>query len=320
MALASLLLLGACKTELNRGLSENEANDEVAILLRAGIPASREVADKAGTMTVYVDQNRFADAVGTLQQHGYPKPRFASIGSVFAGNGLVSSPSQNVVCPKQITVDGTVFNNSGGESEPANTPFLEDFAVSCNNAFGQWYNQIGATTLANTAQKYYGLNEPWDIGTGRTNTYYTTPSSASNGELFQELFGQGELETAPIALASVAATVDNGTFKQPVVVPGAAQVTATPLPTNVQQDLWQMMHAVVYQADGTAYNVFNGVSSTVYGKTGTADVGTTQDKPNSWMAVFDPTLNVAIACVVLDAGYGASFAGPETAAALQGMQ
>jgi type III secretion protein J len=92
VALASLLLLGACKTELNRGLSENEANDEVAILLRAGIPASREVADKAGTMTVYVDQNRFADAVGTLQQHGYPKPRFASIGSVFAGNGLVSSP------------------------------------------------------------------------------------------------------------------------------------------------------------------------------------------------------------------------------------
>ena len=235
-------------------------------------------------------------------------------------NGLLSSPSQNVACPKQVTVDGTVFNNSQGESEPANTPFLDDFAVSCNNAFGQWYNQIGSTTLANTAQKYYGLNEPWDIGTGRTNTYYTTPSSASNGELFQELFGQGELETAPIAMASVAATVDSGTFKQPVVVPGTTQVTATPLPTNVQQDLWQMMHAVIYQANGTAYNVFSGVNSTVYGKTGTADVGTTQDKPNSWMAVFDPTLNVAIACVVLDAGYGASFAGPETAAALQGMQ
>ena len=235
-------------------------------------------------------------------------------------NGLVSSPSQQVACPKTVTVNGTVFNNSEGESEPANTPFLDDFAISCNNAFGQWYNQIGSTTLANTAQKYYGLNESWDIGTGESATYYTIPSSSSNGELFQELFGQGELETAPIAMASVAATVDSGSFKQPVVVPGSAQVTATPLPTNVQQDLWQMMHAVVYQANGTAYNVFSGVNSTVYGKTGTADVGSTQDKPNSWMVVFDPTLNVAIACVVLDAGYGASFAGPEAAAALKAMQ
>jgi hypothetical protein len=235
-------------------------------------------------------------------------------------SGLVSSPSQQVVCPKQITVNGTVFNNSEGESEPADTPFLDDFAISCNNAFGQWYNQLGATTLADTAEKYYGLNQAWDIGTGESATYYNIPSSASNGELFQELFGQGQLETAPIAMASVAATVDSGTFKQPIVVPGAPQVSATPLPTSVQQDLWQMMHAVVSQSDGTAYGVFNGVNSTVYGKTGTADVGTTQDKPNSWMVVFDPTLNVAIGCVVLDAGYGASYAGPETAAALEAMQ
>jgi type III secretion protein J len=92
MALAVLLLLCACKTELNRGLSENDANDEVAILLRAGIPASREAAAKGDTMTVSVEKGRFADAVAVLHEHGYPKPRFASIGSVFAGSGLVSSP------------------------------------------------------------------------------------------------------------------------------------------------------------------------------------------------------------------------------------
>ena len=235
-------------------------------------------------------------------------------------NGLVSSPSQAVECPKSIVVNGTTFANSSGESEPASTPFLTDFAVSCNNAFGRWYSTIGSTTLADTAEKYYGLNQQWDIGTGQTNSYYNIPSSASNGELFQELFGQGELETAPIAMASVAATVESGSFKQPIVVPGSKQVTGTSLPTNVQQDLWQMMHAVVYQAGGTAYGVFGGVNSTVYGKTGTADVGTTQDKPNSWMVVFDPTLDIAIGTVVLNAGYGASFAGPETAAALTAMQ
>ena len=234
--------------------------------------------------------------------------------------GLVSSPSQAVECPKQITVNGTVFNNSTGESEPANTPFLDDFAISCNNAFGSWYTTIGSTTLATTAQKYYGLNEPWDIGTGASSTYYEIPSSASNGELAQELFGQGQLEASPLAMASVAATVDTGDFKQPIVVPGQAQASATPLPSNVQQDLQQLMKAVVNQSDGTAYNLFSGVNSTVYGKTGTADVGASQQKPNSWMVAFDPTLNVAIACVVLDAGYGASYAAPEEAQALEALQ
>ena len=235
-------------------------------------------------------------------------------------SGLVSSPSQAVECKKSITVDGTVFANSQGESEPASTPFLDDFAVSCNNAFGGWYSTIGSTTLADTAEKYYGLNEQWNLGVGEAGPYYTIPSSASNGELFQELFGQGELEAAPLAMASVGATVDTGTFKQPILVPGTTQVTATPLPSNVQQDLYEMMKAVVYNADGTAYNVFSGVNSTVYGKTGTADVGSTQDKPNSWMVVFDPTLDVAVACVVLDAGYGASFAGPEAATVLKDLQ
>lgn len=238
-------------------------------------------------------------------------------------SNLVTSPSQAVECPKTITVNGTTFANSDGESTPPTTPFLDDFALSCNNAFGQWYSKIGSTTLAQTAQKYYGLNEQWDIGLGPAGPYYQIPSSSSNGELFQELFGQGQLEASPLAMASVAATVDTGSFKQPIVVPGATQLSATPLPTAVHQDLWQMMKAVTTQSDGTAYGVYSGISSTVYGKTGTADVGegaSKQQKPNSWMVVFDPTLDLAIGCVVLNAGYGASFAGPETAAVLKALQ
>jgi hypothetical protein len=62
--------------------------------------------------------------------------------------------------------------------------------------------------------------------------------------------------------------------------------------------------------------VFDGVSSPVYAKTGTADVSG-QGQPNSWMVAFDPTLNVAVGCLVLNAGYGASVAGPDVAAVLQ---
>jgi Penicillin binding protein transpeptidase domain/NTF2-like N-terminal transpeptidase domain len=229
--------------------------------------------------------------------------------------GVVSSPSQPVECPAQLVINGNTFKNDKGESEPPSTPFLTDFAASCNNAFARWYSSIGAGTLAQTAQKYYGLNQPWNIGIGPGGPYYSIPSAGYNGELAQELFGQGKLQAAPLAMASVAATVDTGAFKQPIVVPGQAQLAATPLPTSVHQYLWQMMRAVT-QSGGTAAGVFDGVSSAVYGKTGTADVGN-QQQPNSWMVAFDPTLDVAVGCLVLNAGYGASFAGPEVAAVLQ---
>jgi hypothetical protein len=230
-------------------------------------------------------------------------------------SGLVSSPTQPVECPPQLVINGNTFKNDQGESEPASTPFVTDFAASCNNAFARWYSSLGASTLAQTAQKYYGLNQQWNIGIGAGGPYYNIPSAAYNGELAQELFGQGQLATAPLAMASVAATVDTGSFKQPIVVPGQQQLAATPLPANVRQDLWQLMRAVT-QGGGTAAGVFNGVASAVYAKTGTADVGG-QGQPNSWLVAFDPTLDVAIGCLVLNAGYGASVAGPEVAAALQ---
>jgi cell division protein FtsI/penicillin-binding protein 2 len=229
--------------------------------------------------------------------------------------GLVRSPNQPVDCPPQTDADGEMINNAGGESEPPGTPFRTDFAASCNNAFDRWYASMGSKTLAETAQKYYGLNQPWNIGIGQSFPYYTIPSAASHAELALELFGQGRLETAPLAMASVVATVDTGTFKQPIVVPSQPQIAATPLPRNVRRYLWQMMKAVT-QAGGTAAGVFDSVSSSVYAKTGTADVGG-QSQPNSWMVAFDPALNVAIGCVVLNAGYGAQVAGPEAATVLQ---
>jgi hypothetical protein len=228
--------------------------------------------------------------------------------------GLVSSPSQPVGCPQQLVINGNTFKNDKGESEPPGTPFITDFAASCNNAFARWYTSLGASTLAQTAQKYYGLNQQWNIGIGPGGPYYAIPPTAYNGELAQELFGQGQLEASPLAMASVAATVDTGSFKQPIVVAGQPQLAATPLPATVRQYLWQMMRAVTQT--GTAAGVFDGVGSAVYGKTGTADVGG-QQQPNSWMVAFDPTLDVAIGCVVLRAGYGASVAGPEVATVLR---
>jgi type III secretion protein J len=94
-----LLALAACKVELNRGLTEREANEVVAALLRQGIPAER-LTDPAARDTggrnviVQVPQSRFAESVEVLRAQGLPRQSFVSMGEVFRGDGLVNSPTE----------------------------------------------------------------------------------------------------------------------------------------------------------------------------------------------------------------------------------
>jgi hypothetical protein len=221
-------------------------------------------------------------------------------------NGGLASEDSPVACPETYTVQGVTYRNDQGESDPAGTPFSYDFAQSCNNAFSRWWMQLNGQ-LASTAKTYYGLDQPWNIGLpGESAAYFNAPADASGSELAQEAFGEGQLTASPLAMASVAATVDSGQFRQPVLVPGAGTVSALPLPASTDAQLKDMMRDVV--TEGTAASI--GLGPDVYAKTGTADVQG-QDQPNSWMVAFDPDKDIAIAALVVNAGYGAQVAGPE---------
>ena len=235
---------------------------------------------------------------------------------VITSAALISSgvltASSAVACPSAYTVQGITYHNDNNEALPAGTPFVTDFAQSCNNAFSTQWPHLSGGGLAHAANKYFGLNQPWNIGIpGVSGSYFNAPASASGSELAQEAFGEGQLTASPIAMASVAATVSTGTFKQPILVPGTKQLTATPLPASTVDQLKQMMQAVV--SSGTAAGV--GFGPGVYAKTGTADIQG-QEQPNSWLVAFEPAKDVAVACLVVNAGYGAQFAGPEAKAFL----
>ncbi len=217
------------------------------------------------------------------------------------------SPASHVACPETFTIQGVTYHNDKGESESASTPFITDFAQSCNNAFSTQWQHLTNGRLAQTAKQYYGLDQQWDIGIGSLSaSYFNAPASASGSELAQEAFGQGALTASPLAMASVAATIDSGTFRQPYLAAGGPLVTATPLPATTDAWLKEMMRAVV--TSGTAAPI--GFGPDVYAKTGTADIDG-QGRPNSWLIAFDPSRDVAVACLVVKAGYGAQVAGPE---------
>jgi hypothetical protein len=224
----------------------------------------------------------------------------------------VLTPDTDVACPKAFTIQGVTYHNDKGESEPASTPFITDFAQSCNNAFSTQWQHLTDGRLAETAKKYYGLDQNWDIGIGSaTAEYFNAPKSASGSELAQEAFGEGQLTASPLAMASIAATIESGSFHQPYLAAGEAKVTATPLPASTDAWLKEMMREVV--TSGTAEPI--GFGPDVYAKTGTADIDR-QGQPNSWLIAFEPSKDVAVGCLVVNAGYGAQFAGPEVKAFL----
>jgi hypothetical protein len=222
------------------------------------------------------------------------------------------NPASHVACPKTFTIQGITYRNDRGESESASTPFITDFAQSCNNAFSTQWEHLTNGRLAKTAKEYYGLDQKWDIGIGRLSaSYFNAPASASGSELAQEAFGQGSVTASPLAMASIAATIASGRFRQPYLAAGGPLVTAKPLPATTDTWLKEMMRAVV--TSGTAAPI--GFGADVYAKTGTADING-QGQPNSWLIAFEPSRDVAVACLVVNAGYGAQVAGPEVRAFL----
>jgi type III secretion protein J len=80
-----------CKEVLYSTLTENEANEMVAILDSGGITAKRE-RDTDGNYALTVDGAMVPDAVTILRNAGYPRQRFKSLGDVFANEGLVGTP------------------------------------------------------------------------------------------------------------------------------------------------------------------------------------------------------------------------------------
>jgi type III secretion protein J len=95
-AFAGLFLLGACQSELYSNITEREANEMLVLLLAEGIDA-RKVNIGDGTFTLTVGNNDVQLALSLLDANGLPRSSRSSIGQVFAGGGIVSSPFEQRV-------------------------------------------------------------------------------------------------------------------------------------------------------------------------------------------------------------------------------
>ncbi|HXP20634.1 MAG TPA: penicillin-binding transpeptidase domain-containing protein [Streptosporangiaceae bacterium] len=231
--------------------------------------------------------------------------------SALARTGL--TPSSPVQCPSQVTIDGRTFHNDANEHLGA-TSLQTAFAVSCNSTFALLATQrLTGTSLGSMASSY-GFNASPALGIPATLGRFTRPHSPV--DLAADAFGQGLDLVNPLSQATVAAAVDNGSWRPPLlVISPAPRQTARPhaLSAAILATLRPMMRAVV--TSGTASGV--GFGPGVYGKTGTAEYGTgPHPQSHGWFIGYRG--DIAFAVLVEDGGFGANSAGPIANAFLRG--
>ncbi|PYC80244.1 hypothetical protein C7C46_13230 [Streptomyces tateyamensis] len=219
-------------------------------------------------------------------------------------------PDTNVACPEQATSPRTWKNDFTG-SFPDYT-LTDDFAHSCNTAFiAESLSKLTPASIPTVAKEQFGLGLTWSLAPGVPNADTTVPTPASGDGRAAAAIGQGETSNA-LGMASVAATVQSGTFRQPILLAGQQQVSAPgSLPKAVAGGLRTMMAATATR--GTAQEPMAGLSGQVGAKTGTAENGT--PTPNSWFIAYRG--NLAVAAEVEHGGHGAGAAGSAVAQVLR---
>ncbi|QAY75569.1 type III secretion system inner membrane ring lipoprotein SctJ [Sphingosinicella sp. BN140058] len=91
LLLAAVTLSGCGRQEVYGKLTENAANEMVAVLSQAGIEAGKAKGEKE-EWSVTVSQGDFAKAVETLRAQGLPHENFDDLGTVFKKEGFTSTP------------------------------------------------------------------------------------------------------------------------------------------------------------------------------------------------------------------------------------
>ncbi|MFA1541146.1 penicillin-binding transpeptidase domain-containing protein [Actinomadura monticuli] len=233
------------------------------------------------------------------------------------------SPSTKVGCPATTSVGGRSFHNYQHE-DFGTVPFREAFAHSCNTTFARLaVDKLGEKRLAQVAGQF-GFNAPIIAGLPAVRAAF--PGNKDETAFASASFGQGQVLTSPLNMASVAAAAADGTWRSPRIVDAALASQAADaggrkpeapkkLEPAVEKALHALMPAVV--SEGTASGV--GFPSGTAGKTGTAEYGSGKNPPtHAWFIGYRK--DVAFAVIVEGGGTGAEAAAPIAAAFLKQMR
>jgi penicillin-binding protein 2 len=225
-------------------------------------------------------------------------------------------------------------------NHPAPLDLLNAIMVSCNPYFWQVFKSILDQKKFHTMQEAYNYWRDLITSFGVGSVLEGDVVDQANGNLPKDTYydkyygktgwraitirslsiGQGEVEETPLQMANIAATIANRGYYHPPHflkdVDGDTQPAAKfekKIYPKVASDYYQTLidgMALVYQGDGGTARYYRIDSVECCGKTGTSQ--NPHGKNHAIFIAFAPKDNpkIAIACVVENSGYGATWAAP----------
>jgi cell division protein FtsI/penicillin-binding protein 2 len=280
-------------------------------LLAAVGPASALVAVRPSTGELLAAANGPGNGGQNLATFGQfaPGSTFKTVSSLaLLRAGL--TPDSVVPCTRTITVDGKQFKNYSDYPSSAlgDIPLRTAVANSCNTAFISQAPKLSGTDLFDAGVSL-GIGLDHDLGFP---AYFgkTDPDTGSETGAAAQLIGQGTILASPMVMATVIASIQQGSLVVPRLVEGVdvtAPEGAAPLAAGEVSALRSMLRAVV--TDGSGRGLLDVPGPPVIAKTGTAEFGTGADlQTHAWMIAAQGDLAV---CVFVDVGEsGSGTAGP----------
>lgn len=222
------------------------------------------------------------------------------------------TPDSMVDCTTHVTVDGRRFKNYNDfpAARVGRMTMRDAIALSCNTALIAEHGRIDGAALRDAAASL-GLGQDMDLGLPAF--LGSVPDPVSTVGLAESMIGQGLVEASPMAMATVAASIQAGHTVRPVVLPGhdTREPESMPLTDGEAAQLRDMLHAVVVGGSGAFL-----AGEAEGAKTGTAEYGTERPpRTHAWMIANNP--DIAVAVMVYDGQSGSGSAGPLIKAFLQ---
>jgi peptidoglycan glycosyltransferase len=279
--------------------------------------ANQALGGKLGGVAVLRPRDGAVQALAGLAVSAPQPPgsTFKIITTAAALDHKAATPSSTFPVRTAATLSGVQLRNAGGEA--CGGTLTEAFIESCNSVFAPLGAKVGARRLVAAAEAF-GFNEKPRIPAAVPNTISKTLKD--DLAVGAAAIGQDRDLATPLGMASVGATIATGGRRAQPRVTTLQKVRRTRVvPRRVADQVTTMMIGVVRGGTGTAA-ALPGV--TVAGKTGTAELRPNSSNPkdaDAWFVAFAPAERprVAVAVMLVGAGFGGKAAAPVARAVLQ---
>jgi cell division protein FtsI/penicillin-binding protein 2 len=194
------------------------------------------------------------------------------------------SADTDIPCTSVANVGGELFTDGQPASGlDGNTSFSTDFAQGCGTAFAGLSRRLTSSGFSQVVSGF-GIGANWQMPLPAFSG--SVPAATGDGQLAAETIGQG-VQVSPLAMAMVAAEVQSGVIRSPVLVTNpldGSVARKSPLSATTLTSLRELMRKTV--ASGLAKSA-DVPGAPVYGQTGLVQTGSGRSSAwDSWFVGF----------------------------------